>query len=87
MMEKITLEPGVWTLVEVEYAVQLKSIQSGIRLYIGDEEPVVDTEAYFSIPEFDRGFFPLPGLPYSSDAGPKVYMMPDEDQSIDIVTW
>ncbi|MCS3740233.1 hypothetical protein [Rhizobium sp. BK661] len=82
-MEKITLQPGVWTQVFATQFIQSKSNQSGLRVYYGPEAPAVDTDAYFLTAEFDRKPFPLPEGILSSF----VYLMPDEDMPIDVVVF
>ena len=83
MMEKVTLLPGVWTLIHASVAIQSASTQSGIRMHFGEEEPAVDNSAYFTIPEYDLRLFRLPQL--GSDEG--IYLMPDEDSTVEIVVY
>lgn len=86
-MAIITLAPGAWTLVEATTAIQPKSNPSGLRIHFGEEEPAVDTEAYFTVPDYELSPFRLPGTPYSFDAGTNVYMMPDGDEPAVIVSF
>lgn len=86
-MELITLEAGVWTLVAARVAIQARSNPSGLRIHYGDDEPPVDTEVYFTVPDYELSPFRLPGAAYSFDAGANVYMMPDGDEPAVIVSF
>jgi hypothetical protein len=83
-MEKITLHPGIWTRVYASNCFQSKSNQSGIRIHYGTTAPAVDTDLYFLTQEFDLKPFRLPGID-DGYTGANIYMMPDEDQAVDIV--
>ncbi|KQS64520.1 hypothetical protein ASG39_11230 [Rhizobium sp. Leaf371] len=85
-MELVTLPPGVWTQVNAFIAIQPKSNQTGLRIHYGEEMPPVDTEVFFVVPDFATSPFRLPGVAKFS-AGVNVYMMPDEDQPVAIVTF
>ncbi|KQM35089.1 hypothetical protein ASF03_02245 [Rhizobium sp. Leaf68] len=85
-MELITLEPRVWTLVAATTAIQARSNPSGLRIHYADEEPPVETEVYFTVPDYELAPFRLPGTPRGFDAGTNVYMMPDGDEPAVIVS-
>ncbi len=81
-MEKITLQPGVWTQVFTAQLVQSRSNQTGLRIHYLIEEtvPAADTDLYFVTQEFD-----LKPLTLFESPGVKVYLMPDDDIAIDVV--
>ncbi|MGO7921686.1 hypothetical protein ACC755_21260 [Rhizobium ruizarguesonis] len=81
MMEKITLAPGVWTRIHATDCFQSRSNRSGIRVHYGVDEPAPDTDLYFVTQEYEVKPFGL--IP---DRGSmNVYLMPNEQQSVDVV--
>ena len=82
-MEKVTLQPGVWTRVYATLFIQSRSNQSGIRIHYGDSAPAPDTDLYFVTQEFDLKPFRVP----DSIAAVSIYLMPDEDMPVDVVVF
>lgn len=93
MMEKITLEPGVWTLAIVFDSIQVTSAKA-IRLTIGEPTQTIDGHAIRVKPDLDAPYFKSQGYDPQvidlkqwglSSNEANVYLMPDDDQPVDVV--
>ncbi|MGR9434788.1 hypothetical protein ACU8OP_07190 [Rhizobium leguminosarum] len=83
-MQKMTLQPGAWTEVQVARLIQSKSSQSGIRIHYssyGDPAPEPDTDLYFVTQDFNLKPFSIP----AEVTALRIHLMPDEDIAVDVV--
>ncbi|MGO7833323.1 hypothetical protein [Rhizobium johnstonii] len=91
MMEQITLEPGVWTHI---YGCFLQATSAkAIRVTLGEPTQSVDGHVFAVTPDLDAPYFRSQGYdPQVIDLRQwgfselvNIYVMPDDDQPIDVV--
>lgn len=93
LMGKITLEPGVWTLGTAFSSIQVTSAKA-IRLTIGEPTQTIDGQVIRAEPALDAPYFKSQGYDPQvidlkqwglSSQTANIYLMPDDDQPVEVV--